>query len=127
MLRGFLGDIDFLSDLSEVNPRSKVPAGTEVDAMSVETRVSPRHPQGLIFGIPQAGTLLWLGGQASGIELPLKTLVWEGEEVPTRIFRNETGRLAHRHGMNSSADMPDDTTRKPLYLPPLLGGGESRS
>jgi uncharacterized protein (DUF302 family) len=42
-----------------------------------------RPPAVLIFGNPRAGTLLMQSSQTIGIDLPLRTLVWEDEDSNT--------------------------------------------
>jgi uncharacterized protein (DUF302 family) len=80
--------------------------------MTVETRTPPRHPEVLIFGTPKPGTLRRQAAQVIGIELPLKTVVWEGKGQRSLPFHNETGRLVHCHGLISSAGMLDESIRQ---------------
>jgi uncharacterized protein (DUF302 family) len=51
----------------------------------------------LIFGNPKAGTPLMQAGQAIGIDLPLKALVWRDETGATRIAWNDPEWLVRRH------------------------------
>ncbi len=52
----------------------------------------------LIFGNPQAGTPLMLCAQLSGIDLPMKALVWADEAGQTWLGYNDPKWLIHRHG-----------------------------
>jgi hypothetical protein len=76
--------------------------------MTVEARVSLRRTEVLILGNPKTGRPLRQATKAIGIALQLKTLARQGEEARTWLFYN---RLGHRHGMDSSVDMLDDTIR----------------
>jgi len=57
----------------------------------------------LIFGNPQAGTLLMQSVQTIGIDLPLKSLVWEDENGQTWLAFNDPNWLAQRHGAGIGA------------------------
>ncbi|HTS93514.1 MAG TPA: DUF302 domain-containing protein [Stellaceae bacterium] len=52
----------------------------------------------LIFGNPRAGTPLMQAVQTIGIDLPLRTLVWQDAEGATWLAYNEPAWLAARHG-----------------------------
>jgi uncharacterized protein (DUF302 family) len=52
----------------------------------------------LVFGNPQAGTPLMLCAQLSGIDLPMKALVWADEAGQTWLGYNDPKWLIHRHG-----------------------------
>jgi len=57
----------------------------------------------VIFGDPRAGTPLMQAQQPSGIDLPLKVLVWEDETGAVWLSYNEPAWIARRHGLD-----PDD-------------------
>lgn len=57
----------------------------------------------LIFGNPQAGTPLMLCAQITGIDLPMKALVWADAAGQTWLGYNDPTWLMHRHG---SRDCP---------------------
>ncbi len=57
----------------------------------------------LIFGNPQAGTPLMLCAQITGIDLPMKALVWADAAGQTWLGYNDPKWLMHRHG---SRDCP---------------------
>ena len=60
---------------------------------------SLRPTELLIFGNPQGGTPLMLCEQTSGIDLPLKALVWEDSAGQTWLAYNDPAFLARRHGV----------------------------
>ena len=55
----------------------------------------------LIFGNPQGGTPLMECAQSSGIDLPLKALVWEDAQGQSWLGYNDPAWLAQRHGAAS--------------------------
>ena len=63
-----------------------------------------RPTEVLIFGNPRAGTPLMQAVQTSGIDLPLKALVWQDAEGKTWLGYNEPGWLARRHGAEAGAE-----------------------
>lgn len=52
----------------------------------------------LVFGNPQAGTPLMQCAQLSGIDLPMKALVWADAAGQTWLGYNSPQWLMHRHG-----------------------------
>ena len=70
-------------------------------AASVDMALPPT--QLLIFGKPQAGTLLMQAGQTMGIDLPLKYLVWQDADGTVTVGWNDIVFLAERHGIDSGA------------------------
>ena len=59
---------------------------------------SLRPTELLIFGNPQAGTPLMQCAQLTGIDLPMKALVWADAAGQTWLGYNEPRWLMHRHG-----------------------------
>ncbi|MCU0775934.1 MAG: DUF302 domain-containing protein [Ideonella sp.] len=57
----------------------------------------------LVFGNPQAGTPLMQCAQLTGIDLPMKALVWADAAGQTWLGYNDPQWLMHRHG---SRDCP---------------------
>jgi uncharacterized protein (DUF302 family) len=53
----------------------------------------------VIFGTPAAGTPLMQAAQTAGIDLPLKILVWQGEDGVVRLTYNDPVWIARRHGL----------------------------
>jgi uncharacterized protein (DUF302 family) len=60
---------------------------------------SLRPTELLIFGNPQGGTPLMECAQSSGIDLPLKALVWQDETAQVWLGYNDPAFLAQRHGV----------------------------
>ncbi|HVW21359.1 MAG TPA: DUF302 domain-containing protein [Opitutaceae bacterium] len=56
----------------------------------------------LIFGSARAGTPLMQAGRSSGIDLPLKVLVWQEASGRTLIGYNDPAWIARRHGLAGS-------------------------
>jgi len=61
-----------------------------------------RAEQMLIFGNPKAGTPLMQAAPASGIDLPLKALVWQDPEGRTWLAYNAPEYVVRRHGLAPS-------------------------
>ena len=51
----------------------------------------------VIAGNPAAGTPLMLADQTMGVELPLRFLVWEGEDGKARVSYDPIKSIAARH------------------------------
>ncbi|MEO8821507.1 MAG: DUF302 domain-containing protein [Ginsengibacter sp.] len=58
----------------------------------------------IIFGNPKAGTVLMQDNQVSGIDLPLKALVWEDEQGKTWVSYNDTTWIGERHDLSEKSD-----------------------
>lgn len=58
----------------------------------------------LIFGNAKGGTPLMQSVQTIGIDLPLKALVWQDASGTTWLSYNDPAYLAHRHGLDESAN-----------------------
>jgi uncharacterized protein (DUF302 family) len=58
----------------------------------------------LIFGNAKGGTPLMQAEQTIGIDLPLKALVWQDASGATFVSYNDPAYLAHRHGLDDSAN-----------------------
>jgi uncharacterized protein (DUF302 family) len=64
----------------------------------------PLRPTDLIiFGNARGGTPLMQQSQTSGIDLPLKALVWQDEQGATWLSYNDPAYLAGRHGIGEPA------------------------
>jgi uncharacterized protein (DUF302 family) len=57
----------------------------------------------IIFGSPKGGTPLMQSAQTSGIDLPLKALVWEDDAGTTWLSYETPTWIADRHGSQSQA------------------------
>jgi uncharacterized protein (DUF302 family) len=60
----------------------------------------------LIFGNARGGTPLMQRVQTTGIDLPLKALVWQDAAGDTWLSYNDPAWLANRHGPGGTADAP---------------------
>jgi uncharacterized protein (DUF302 family) len=61
-----------------------------------------RPEQMLIFGNPKAGTPLMQSAPVSGIDLPIKALVWEDANGKTWLAYNSPEYVVKRHGLPPS-------------------------
>ena len=53
----------------------------------------------VIFGNPKAGTPLMLAAPSSAIDLPLKILIWEGNDGKVWVSYNSPAYLQQRHSL----------------------------
>jgi uncharacterized protein (DUF302 family) len=60
----------------------------------------------LIFGNARGGTPLMQADQTTGIDLPLKALVWQDAAGKTWLSYNDPAWIAKRHGLGRAADAP---------------------
>lgn len=56
----------------------------------------------LVFGNPAAGTPLMQAAQTSGIDLPLKALVWQDADGTVRLSYNDPSWVAARHAIGEA-------------------------
>jgi uncharacterized protein (DUF302 family) len=68
----------------------------------------------VIFGNPAAGTPLMQAAQTAGIDLPLKALVWQGEDGVVRLTYNDPAWIARRHGLGGEVEKISDALAKAL-------------
>ncbi|WP_439102975.1 DUF302 domain-containing protein [Congregibacter sp.] len=68
-------------------------------AKSVNMDLAPTEL--LIFGKPQGGTRLMQAERSTGIDLPLKFLVWEDADGTVTIGWNDPVWMAKRHGIDA--------------------------
>jgi uncharacterized protein (DUF302 family) len=61
-----------------------------------------RAEQLLVFGNPKAGTPLMQAAPISGLDLPLKALVWEDDSGQTWIACNDPHYILQRHGLDAA-------------------------
>ncbi len=73
-------------------------------AAAAEVGMELRPTEVLIFGNPQAGTPLMQAMQTTGIDLPLKALVWRDEAGTTWLAYNDPRWLAKRHTIDAGLD-----------------------
>jgi uncharacterized protein (DUF302 family) len=72
-------------------------------ALAAQAGMALRPTEVLVFGNPRAGTPLMLAAQTTGIDLPLRALVWQDERGETRLAYNDPGWLVRRHGVSAEA------------------------
>ncbi len=72
---------------------------TRIDhaASAAEAGLTLRPTELIIFGNARGGTPLMQATQTSGIDLPLKALVWQDAAGQTWLSYNEPGWIARRH------------------------------
>ncbi len=73
-------------------------------AAAAKVGMALRPTEVMIFGNPRAGTPLMQAAQTTGIDLPLKALVWQDEEGKTWLAYNDAQWLANRHSLEAAAD-----------------------
>jgi uncharacterized protein (DUF302 family) len=66
--------------------------------------LSLRPTEVVIFGNPKGGTALMQDRQSSGIDLPLKALVWEDAEGKAWLTYNDPAWVAKRHGLGAVSE-----------------------
>ena len=100
-LRSSYGPKDTMSRLeAEVKARGMtVFARIDHAAGAAGAGLSLRPTELLIFGNGKAGTPLMQTVQTTGIDLPLKALVWEDASGATWLSYNDPAWLAQRHGV----------------------------
>ena len=66
--------------------------------------LSLRPTEVVIFGNPKGGTALMQDRQSSGIDLPLKALVWEDADGKAWLTYNDPAWVAKHHGLGAVSD-----------------------
>jgi uncharacterized protein (DUF302 family) len=61
-----------------------------------------RAEQLVIFGSPKAGTPLMLAEPTTGLDLPLKALIWEDAAGHSWVAYNDPSYIVQRHGLPSA-------------------------
>ena len=73
-------------------------------AGAAEAGLPLRPTELLIFGNAKGGTPLMQAGQAAGIDLPLKVLVWQDADGKVWLSYNEPSWIAQRHGRGAASE-----------------------
>ncbi len=68
-------------------------------AAAIKSGSTLRPTEVLIFGNPVLGTKLMQSNQTTGIDLPLKVLIWENENGAVTLSYNDPAWLKKRHGI----------------------------
>jgi len=71
---------------------------------AVQHGLELRPTELIIFGNPNAGTVLMQDKQTSGIDLPVKALAWEDEQGAVWLTYNDAGWIGTRHGLTEKSD-----------------------
>jgi uncharacterized protein (DUF302 family) len=67
----------------------------------------PLQPtQLIIFGNAKGGTPLMQSAQTSGIDLPMKVLIWQDASGDTWLSYNDPEWIAKRHGLGQAVEAP---------------------
>jgi uncharacterized protein (DUF302 family) len=62
-----------------------------------------RPTEVVIFGNPKGGTALMQDRQSAGIDLPLKTLIWEDADGKVWFTYNDPAWIVQRHGLGGAS------------------------
>ena len=73
-------------------------------AGAAEVGLSLRPTEVLLFGNARGGTPLMQPIQTTGIDLPLKMLVWQDAAADTWLSYNDPQWIAKRHGLSQEAE-----------------------
>jgi uncharacterized protein (DUF302 family) len=73
-------------------------------AGAAEVGLSLRPTEVLLFGNARGGTRLMQSIQTTGIDLPLKMLVWQDAAGDTWLSYNDPQWIAKRHGLSQKAE-----------------------
>ena len=76
-------------------------------AGAAEAGLELRPTELIIFGNARGGTPLMEASQTAGIDLPLKTLVWQDPAGKTWLSYNEPSWIVQRHGLGVRAEIVD--------------------
>ena len=76
-------------------------------AGAAEAGLELRPTNLIIFGNARGGTPLMQASQTSGIDLPLKLLVWQDAAGKTWLSYNEPSWISKRHGFSVKAEIVD--------------------
>jgi uncharacterized protein (DUF302 family) len=109
------GLVTLRSSFGPKETMSKLEAKVKAKGMTIFARIdhaagaaavglSLRPTEVLIFGNAKAGTPLMQSMQTSGIDLPLKAVVWQDASGVTWLSYNNPGWLAKRHGQGHEID-----------------------
>ncbi len=78
-----------------------VAARVNHSAAAVKSGSTLRPTELLVFGNPVLGTQLMQSDQTTGIDLPLKVLIWENENGVVSLGYNDPAWLKKRHGITA--------------------------
>jgi len=92
---------DTMNRLEEIVKQRNLKVFARIDHAAGAAKVgkSLRPTELLIFGNPKGGTPLMECAQSTGIDLPLKALVWKDASSQVWLGYNDPEYLAERHGV----------------------------
>ncbi|MGD0192516.1 MAG: DUF302 domain-containing protein [Rhizomicrobium sp.] len=90
-------------------------------AAAAKAGMELRPTEVLIFGNPKAGTPLMQQTQTTGIDLPLKALVWQDEAGKTWIGYNDPAWIARRHGVDAGPAVAAMSTALAALMKDAIG------
>jgi uncharacterized protein (DUF302 family) len=85
--------------------KRKLTAFARVDhaAGAVSVGLPLRPTEVVMFGNPKGGTALMQDRQSTGIDLPLKALIWEDAAGKAWFTYNDPAWIAERHGLGAAS------------------------
>jgi uncharacterized protein (DUF302 family) len=114
---GTNGLITVVSHFSATETMDRLEAEVQARGMTVFARINHaggaaqvgldlRPTEVVVFGNARGGTPLMQAAQTIGIDLPLKTLVWEDTAGKVWLSYNNPAWLAQRHGLGAEVAQP---------------------
>jgi uncharacterized protein (DUF302 family) len=105
-LRSSFGPKDTMDKLEAAVKAKGMTVFARIDhaAGAAEVGLPLRPTEVLIFGNARGGTPLMQAAQATGIDLPLKALVWQDASGATWLSYNDPAWLAQRHGLGHEVE-----------------------
>lgn len=96
---------DTMNRLEEVVKQRGLTVFARIDHAAGASKVGKtlRPTELLIFGNPKGGTPLMMCAQTTGIDLPLKALVWEDASKQVWLGYNDPAYIAKRHAIADCA------------------------
>jgi uncharacterized protein (DUF302 family) len=70
---------------------------------AASTGLELRPTEVVIFGNPKGGTALMQDRQSTGIDLPLRALVWQDADGKVLLSYNDPAWIAQRHGLGAAS------------------------
>jgi uncharacterized protein (DUF302 family) len=95
-------------------------------ALAAEAGLALRPTELILFGNPRAGTPLMQANQTSGIDLPLKALVWQDASNNTWLSYNDPVWLASRHEVGQAGRTVTAMTRVLGEIAAKAAGGKTQ-
>jgi len=100
----------------------KVFSRIDHQAGAASVKLALRPTTLLLFGDPKVGTQLMHQNQISGLDLPLKFLIWQAGDGAVYISWNNPYYLSQRHGIPSNFDLLSKISQNMLELAKAAAG-----